>query len=446
MERPGDEEGRRRYAPMSTVLVVLAVAGWLGTSGLPPSGGAAAMAAAVGPELTRASPGAQEASTITFEGEHGLAVFLEDDRVEVRWLTDASSRGLFEAKVDGRTLHGDTTPEALHHRTRFVRPAGSDVVLRYGALADASGGGGGLHETTITLEDPSKSVRATVRDVDSLFVVGDVHGEFGRLRSLLRNAGLVDGDGSWTGGGSHLVFLGDLFDRGPDVLPLLWFVYRLEREARAAGGRIHVVLGNHEIMVLTGDLRYVSAKESIVATRHGLEYSGLFDVKRSLLGRWLASKPAALVVDDVLLAHGGVGPAYADQGARSINDSLHAFVSEELFRAWADTTVEPAPIDSAALERRTRFFFEDPSVFWYRGYAMTDTLDAHLSRTLDRNDARLHVVAHTAVPTIRETYDGRLILVDLQRPASELLLLTRSDGRWKRYVYGLEGSARPLRR
>lgn len=392
-------------------------------------------------------PGAQEASAITFEGEHGLTVFLEDERVEVRWLTDASSRGLFEAKVDGRTLHRDTTPDALHHRTDFARPAASDVVLRYGALADAGGSGEsvGLHETTITLEDPMESVREKVHDVDSLFVVGDVHGEFERLRTLLRNAGLVDGDGTWTGGGSHLVFLGDLFDRGPDVLPLLWYVYGLEREARADGGRVHVVLGNHEIMVLTGDLRYVSARESIVATRHGLEYSGLFDVKRSLLGRWLASRPAALVVDDVLLAHGGVGPAYADHGASSINDSLHTFVSEELFRYWADSTVEPAPIDSAALERRTRFFFEAPSVFWYRGYATADTLDDLLARTLDRNDARLHVVAHTAVPTIRETYDGRLILVDLQRAAAELLLLVRSDGGWERYVYGLEGSARPLR-
>ena len=48
-----------------------------------------------------------------------------------------------------------------------------------------------------------------------------------------------------------MVFLGDLFDRGNDVVRTLWFIYRLEREARKQGGAIHVVLGNHEIMTFS---------------------------------------------------------------------------------------------------------------------------------------------------------------------------------------------------
>lgn len=419
-------------------LAALATLGPLGSPGVVP-----AVGEAEGP-----GPAGQQAPAISFAGENGLAVFLEGDEVVVRWLTDGAVPGVLEAVADGKTIRRDTTPAGLAHETRFRRPETSEVLLRYG-VADAAagtddGGPPALHETRIRLDKPSSTVDATVEGVDSLFVVGDVHGQYDRLRSLLRNAGLVGEDGGWTGGSSHLVFLGDLFDRGPDVTRTLWFIYGLEREARAAGGRVHVVLGNHEIMVLTGDLRYVSGKETLVASRHGMEYSRLFDVQRSLLGRWLASKPAALSVDDVLLVHGGIGPAYEDRSVEALNDTLRAYVSEDLFRRWADSTVQVAPVDSAALERRIQFFFDAPSVFWYRSYVSADTLGDRLGRMLDRHGATLHVVAHTPVPTIREKYGGRLILVDLQRPASELLLLVRRGDGWERRVYGLEGEARPL--
>ena len=67
----------------------------------------------------------------------------------------------------------------------------------------------------------------------------------------------------------------------------LWFLYGLERQAEAAGGKVHVVLGNHEIMVLVNDLRYVSQKELAISEGHGIPYAGLFDGRSSVLGKWL---------------------------------------------------------------------------------------------------------------------------------------------------------------
>ena len=69
---------------------------------------------------------------------------------------------------------------------------------------------------------------------------------------------MVDGDSKWVGGKSHFVLCGDLVDRGPDDRAILDLVRRLQKEAKSAGGVVHVLLGNHEVMNLIRDLRYVT--------------------------------------------------------------------------------------------------------------------------------------------------------------------------------------------
>ena len=94
--------------------------------------------------------------------------------------------------------------------------------------------------------------------VDRVVAFGDVHGAYRELVALLQRAGVVDPSLHWSGGATHLVSLGDLVDRGPDSRAVLDLLMRLEDEAPKVGGVVHVVLGNHEVMNLTGDLRYVS--------------------------------------------------------------------------------------------------------------------------------------------------------------------------------------------
>lgn len=83
-----------------------------------------------------------------------------------------------------------------------------------------------------------------------LWVMADVHGALTKLWVLLQQAGLVDASGTWTGGRAHLVFLGDYLDRGPDGVGVIRLIRRLEVEARAAGGQVTALLGNHEVMFL----------------------------------------------------------------------------------------------------------------------------------------------------------------------------------------------------
>ncbi|MEM7415313.1 MAG: metallophosphoesterase [Gemmatimonadota bacterium] len=97
--------------------------------------------------------------------------------------------------------------------------------------------------------------------VERQVVIPDVHGAFDEFVQLLKATEVVDENLHWIGGETHLVSLGDLLDRGPASRQAMDLLMRLEGQAVEAGGRVHVILGNHEELVLTGDLRYVSEGE-----------------------------------------------------------------------------------------------------------------------------------------------------------------------------------------
>lgn len=378
-----------------------------------------------------------------FDGEYGLYVGLAENGIEVHWFTDEPAHGVARALVDGRIVDQKRTDRGTAHAAR-LDVAAATVVIEYGEDKP-----GRLHRTTIRLETPM-AAEIDPTPSDSVYIFGDVHGQFDRTVTLLQASGLIDAERRWTGGRTTVALLGDLLDRGDDVTRLLWFLYGLEPEAAAAGGRILVVLGNHEVMVMAGDLSYVSGKEALIALRHGVSYADLFDPNESVLGRWLAHKPGLVRLDDLLLAHGGVSPTYRDYSLREFQDSLKTFIDERIFLSWNDPAtlqevVDHSALDSAGVARRYGFFFGPESVLWYRDLVLSDTLGRHLDTVLDRFHVHLHVVAHTPVRTIQERYGGKLIAVDLLDAASEMLLLVRrAEGGWERFRVPLDGDPEPL--
>lgn len=413
--------------------VAAAGVGWTGGSA-PASGGATPPA---GSPARTGQPGWHVA------GEYGLYVALAGRGLEVRWLTEEEGPGLVRAIVDGRVVDERRTDRGYAHAAR-LRVRAPEITLEYGAEhPDGAGGAAVLHRTRIRAEPPPPEIDFSGQD--SVFVFGDVHGEFDRVVALLGLAGLIDAELRWTGGSAVVAFLGDLFDRGHDVTRLLWFIYGLEREAREAGGRVITLLGNHEAMVLSGDLRYVAPKEQTIADLHGMSYETLFDPDRSVLGRWIAAKPALVRLEDLLFAHGGVSPAYVDSSLEEYQDTLETFIAEPLFTRWRDEAflreyVRETRLDTAQIYRRYDFFFGPESVLWYRDLVLADTLGDHLDAVLERFGARVHVVGHTPVRTIRESYGGKLIAADLLDAAAEMLrLIRRRDGGWNRTVIRLDG-------
>ena len=313
------------------------------------------------------------------------------------------------------------------------RPGGTLLTVISGG-AEATG----VDTTVISLERPRRPPE-TIGHVDSVFVVSDVHGRFTSLIRTLSHAGVVDTALRWTGGRAHLVVVGDVFDRGPDATRVWWLLYRLEREARAAGGGVEVVLGNHEIMILAGDTTYVSEKEAALARHHGTCYACLYDIRTSLLGRWLATKPALLKINDAVFVHGGVTPLFAGLRIGKVNDATYDYLHEPIFRDLLADSATVARLDQEQYRQRLAFFFHPESPLWFRGYVHSDTLAPQLDSVLGRYDAAVHVVGHTPVRAIAPRYRGKLIPVNVVDFATELLLLTYSEGRRRAFRVDSEG-------
>ena len=175
------------------------------------------------------------------------------------------------------------------------------------------------------------------KNVERVVAFADVHGAYDELVALLSSQGIVDGDLRWSGGRTHLVSLGDLLDRGDDSRRVMDLLMRLQQEAAAAGGRVHVVIGNHEAMNVLGDLRYVTRGEYAAYLpdedaaerasrqaewlawnpgRTAAEFDqrfppGYFGHRRLLgpegrYGRWILAQPVMVVVNDSVFLHGGL--------------------------------------------------------------------------------------------------------------------------------------------
>ena len=337
--------------------------------------------------------------------ERGLYVWQSRDSLHVQWITPTAQPSM---------VNGITTPVGLSHHVMLPKSFDDNFVLRFGS-----------HDNPkhVTIYQKNRTPRVSLPHTDSLYVFGDTHGEFETVRRVLRNAGLIDDQLRWAGGRKQIVFLGDITDRGAHVIPLLWFLYRLDHEANSAGGAVHVLLGNHEVMVMLGDLRYVHPLEKQIADLHNVSYQQLLHPQRSVLGRWLASKPAVIKIGDLLLTHGGVSSDFIGETTESIAKKLNQNIKDEIFAAQVDTTMR-ARVDSAHFARWDKFFWHERSLFWYRGYAMSDTLDTELTKTLESFDASAMVVGHTPAPTMQTRYNGKLIIAHPRRPGTELLLIT----------------------
>ncbi len=89
-----------------------------------------------------------------------------------------------------------------------------------------------------------------MQSVPNFYVIGDIHGQLRKLVNLLQEAGIVNNSHSWVAGNATLLFMGDFIDRGPDGIPVIDLVMRLQSEAASTGGRVESLLGNHEMLIL----------------------------------------------------------------------------------------------------------------------------------------------------------------------------------------------------
>ncbi|XP_059430113.1 shewanella-like protein phosphatase 1 [Corylus avellana] len=115
---------------------------------------------------------------------------------------------------------------------------------------------GGALKPIVVNGNPPTFVSAPGRRI---VAVGDLHGDLDQARCALEMAGVLSSDGQdiWMGGETVLIQLGDILDRGEDELGILSLLRSLDMQAKAKGGAVFQVNGNHETMNVEGDFRYV---------------------------------------------------------------------------------------------------------------------------------------------------------------------------------------------
>ena len=227
--------------------------------------------------------------------------------------------------------------------------------------------------------------------------IGDVHGDLSALKGALKLAGLADEQGTWSGGKAVLVQTGDLLDRGDDEDEIMDLLHKLREGARAAGGDVVLLLGNHEAMNAQGDLRYVTPGgfQDFADTplpRDAERLKRLVTLPQQARGRMaaflpggpaaaqLASYKTIAVVGDSVFVHGGVLPEHVDYGI----DRLNAEVS-----AWL--------MGEGALPQLMQ---GERSPLWTRLYSQAETPQscATLEETLKKLGVSRMVVGHTPQP------------------------------------------------
>lgn len=374
-------------------------------------------------------------SKVDYSGTNSL--FIEyADQLKFHWITNVIDTGYYELKdATGNIITEGKTAPGRPHSVSIDYEIENGAIFKFGSLSD------GL--SNITLKEKEKLSDPVFKNVDSIYVVGDVHGRYDQLINLLLKSEMIDTDLNWTGGNSHLVFLGDLFDRGDDVTKVLWFIYELEEKAKEAGGKVHLVLGNHEIMIMSKDLRYLSRKEASIPIAHKVTYDYLFHPTKSLLGSWLTSKTSVLKIDNAIFAHGGIVELETNsiKGYNElVNDQIKTPMFLDIMQEYPDST----KYDPIAWDKMRYFFYREDGPFWFRGYVQSDTLAPQLKSMLRNFDSKVHVVAHTTQKTITSRYDGKLLTTDLDDAATELLLMVRKRRKYNNFKIDSSGKISDL--
>jgi calcineurin-like phosphoesterase family protein len=243
-----------------------------------------------------------------------------------------------------------------------------------------------------------------------LVAIGDLHGDLSATRAALKLAGAIDADDHWAGGKLTLVQTGDEIDRADEDRDVVDLFERLIGEAQAAGGRVIALNGNHEIMNVQGDFRYVTptAADAFkgVSPRSPLARSSVppfVDRAAAFLpggayAEKLSRRDVIAVVGDSVFAHGGVLPEHVSYGIARINAETRAWMRGAQPNA-------PAIVSSERGPDWVRDFSQDP---------VSDEECALLGRALDALGAKRMVIGHTVQKSgISSACNDRVYRIDV---------------------------------
>ncbi len=294
--------------------------------------------------------------------------------------------------------------------------------------------------SALATAEGAEPVQDAWQGVRRIVAVGDVHGDKDALAAVLKMAGLLDADERWCGGAAHMVQMGDVPARGPQSRQAFDLLMRLEKEAAAAGGKVHALIGNHDAGLIYGDLRSVLPAEygefrtpdserlleaaferelaalraagrlpaepgeltalrqswfdqhppGFVEHRQAFQPSGYY-------GSWIRSHNSVIRINDSLFVHGGLSPKYAYNTRQSMNTAIRRELAEpdRLIPGMASDTQGP---------------------LWYRRLTESEdpAIEPHVTRILRFHQVRRIVTGHVVTRSaIIPRFGGRVVNADI---------------------------------
>ena len=248
--------------------------------------------------------------------------------------------------------------------------------------------------------------------VQRLVAVGDLHGDLEAACTALRLAGATDDNDRWIGGDLVVVQLGDILDRGDDAMEILDLLDNLGEQARASGGDIHLLNGNHELMNVKLDMRYVSVGgfvDFLPGEKPDSATATAQDVVTGIGERILAIRPGGAmalrfaqrnvvtVIGDTVFVHGGVLPHIVDYGIERLNQETRQWIRGD----------DPCPPE---------VLLDSDGPVWSRHFSdKPDTEDCRLlEAALEQLGVQRMVVGHTVQRDgISSACDGRVWRIDV---------------------------------
>jgi hypothetical protein len=246
-----------------------------------------------------------------------------------------------------------------------------------------------------------------------IVAIGDLHGDVAATRAALRLAGALGSDDHWAGGKLVVVQTGDQLDRGDDEPEIIDLLERLSKEANEVGGALHVLNGNHEVMNVEGDFRYVTpdgfhdyaegkaAVHGDVVQRAPAEQRGRAAafLPGEPVAKRLAKRPSILQIGDNIFVHGGLLEKHVHYGIDRINREIQTWMS------------------TPRLQRAPSIAMSQDGPLWLRSYSEgvpAGSACDELGRVLRLLSAKRIIVGHTVQKQgINGACDGRVWRIDV---------------------------------
>lgn len=261
---------------------------------------------------------------------------------------------------------------------------------------------------------------------EKLIALSDIEGNFNGFYSFLIENGVMDKDYRWTFGTGHLVLNGDFVDRGEHVTAVLWLIYHLEQQAIGAGGKLHYILGNHEILNMSGNASYAQHKYRELARQVSKQddwdkATRYLYSEKSVIGKWLRTKHVMQKIGPYVFVHAGLNKVLTEEGLTlpKINaiakqyygrnpeaDSLnrHEFlILKSNHSPYWDRTL------SMSIFYKIQYFYRAPFKPIPTAQSQED-----LEKVLSYYKASRMVIGHSIVGDIKTGYKKRVIKIDLK--------------------------------